>query len=101
MPTIVPLPSIQTTWWNVPVSSSITGSEPKSFWYHGLLTARSFTVTATWPSGGKSGIPIPFSRSPGSVLTCAGGRRLQHDGEDGHAERQQRRHASPELSGAR
>src|SRR5437588_2044378 len=75
MPTIVPLPSIQTTWWKVPVSSSITGSEPKSCWYQGRLTLRSFTVTATWPSGGKSGISIPLCSSVWGSVSTQGPRR--------------------------
>src|SRR5262245_62275072 len=51
-------PRANTVWWNEPVSSSSTGSLPSSALYHGTLTERSFTVSATWVMVGKSAICV-------------------------------------------
>ena len=53
----MPLPIRYTVWcMSGSVSSSRTGSAPSSASYHGMLTARSRTVRATWVIGGKVSI---------------------------------------------
>src|SRR5262245_2472775 len=52
-------PRRNTVWWNGPVSSSRTGSLPRSALYQGTLTVRSVTVTATCVMVGKSAICAP------------------------------------------
>src|SRR5581483_2647595 len=49
------------------VSSSRTGWASNRAWYQGTLTERSRTVSATWVSGGKSGIWLVL---PSSVVTA-------------------------------
>src|SRR5262245_2061274 len=53
-------PRANTVWWNVPVSSSSTGSLPSRVLYQGTLTLRSLTVIATCVMCGKSAICAPL-----------------------------------------
>src|SRR4029450_12717168 len=53
-------PRANTVWWNGPVSSSRTGSLPRSALYQGTLTPRSLTVIATCVIYGKSAISAPL-----------------------------------------
>src|SRR3954465_13976188 len=67
MPTSDPPGRAQTTWRHGPVSSSMTGSAPKSAVYQGALASQLRTVTATCPSGGKSAIYPSSDASAGGL----------------------------------
>src|SRR5918994_4955201 len=72
-------PRAKATWRNGPVSSSRTGAVPNRRPYHGALTDRSLTVTATWVTDGNSAIMSPlYAARPGSKpgLVHDGNRRL-------------------------
>src|SRR4051794_24596685 len=56
-------------WRNGPVSSSRTGSTPRTLVYHASLAARSLTVTATWGMAGVVGGMAPV----GSLGLMGGG----------------------------
>src|SRR6476619_5564035 len=63
-------PTRYTVWcMSGSVSSSIAGSASKSVSYHGALTDRSRTVSATWVSGGNSVMSDSFL--VGSLLALA------------------------------